>query len=474
VTNEPAASVNVAQLMEEIKARVRQRRASGYYSEEEVRRVAQMELEVGEVVPGLREELEHHLAALNDSWDALREPVVTSHRPGVGRVIVGFKRLMLRLMRPYTTLALQRQLDFNTTLLHLLNAFVLPVRDKFPELASQLVARVNQVESKLAAELTERLNHRLDYHMEARFEALTRTMHDWLAAGRGEAQERHHALAASLDEQLRDVIAELASLRAGLDRVRFPGAGAPLALVPPPPVSPGTGELSSAAYLAFEDRHRGSLDEIRRRQREYLDLFTQVPILDIGCGRGEFLQLCREAQREARGIDINPAMVASCRDANLDVVQAEALAYLQGLPDDSLGGIFCAQVIEHLTSEAFVALARLAHAKLRPGGVLVCETPNPASLTVFAGPFYVDLTHIKPIHAEASRFVLDAAGFQDVELRFVNPYPFEQTLQPIKTFWYMRPYEEEFLQALNENFARVNRILWGPQDYAVVGHKPRA
>jgi SAM-dependent methyltransferase len=457
VTDEPAASVNVAQLMEEIKARVRQRRASGYYSEEEVRRVAQMELEVGEVVPAQREELEHHLAALNDSWDLLREPVVASHRPVVGRVIVGLKRLMLRLMRPYTTLALQRQLDFNTALLHLLNAFVLPVRDKFPE---------------LAAGLTERLNHRMDHHLEAKFGALTRTMHDWLAAGRGEAVERHRAIAASLDQQVQDVLAELASIRARLDRVRLPGA--PLALVPPPPVPPGTGELSSAAYLAFEDRHRGSLDEIRRRQREYLDLFTQVPILDLGCGRGEFLQLCREAQREARGIDINPAMVASCRDAGLDVVQAEALAYLQGLPDDSLGGIFCAQVIEHLTSEAFVALARLAHAKLRPGGVLVCETPNPASLTVFAGPFYVDLTHIKPIHAEAARFVLDAAGFQDVELRFVNPYPFEGTLQPIKTFWYMRPYEEEFLQALNENFARVNRILWGPQDYAVVGHKPPA
>ena len=463
MTNEPpAASVNVAQLMEEIKARVRQRRASGYYSDEEVRRVAEMELEVGEVVPApALSELEHHLAAINDSWDVLREPEVTSHRPVVGRVIVGFKRLMLRLMRPYTALVLQRQLDFNTALLHLLNAFVLPVRDKFPELTAQLTARFNR-----------RLEEHMEEQLEAKFEALKRTMHDWLAAGRGEAQERHHALAATLDQQVRDVLAELASLRAGLDRVRLPGA--PLALVPPPPVPPGTGELSSAAYLAFEDRHRGSHDEIRRRQREYLDLFTQAPILDIGCGRGEFLQLCREAQHEARGIDVNPAMVTSCRDAGLDVVQAEALAYLQSLPDDSLGGIFCAQVIEHLTSEAFVALARLAHAKLRPGGVLVCETPNPASLTVFAGPFYLDLTHIKPIHAEAARFVLDAAGFQGVELRFVNPYPFELTLQPIKTFWYMRPYEEEFLQALNENFARVNRILWGPQDYAVVGYKPRA
>jgi len=446
VTNEPtAAAVDVAQLMEEIKARVRQRRAAGFYSEEEVRRIAEMELEVTAVVPALRDELEHPLATLNGAWDIVQEPVLSSHRPGVGRLIVAVKRLWLRVMRPYTRLVLQRQLEFNTALLDLLNAFVLPVRDKFPELAAQFAGRL---------------------------EGLTGTMHDWLATGRREDVERHRALAATLDRQLQDIVGQLASLRARLDRAQAPAGS--VALAPPPRIPAGVGEFSSEAYLAFEDRHRGTLEEIRRRQRDYLDLFTLEPILDIGCGRGEFLQLCQEVKRQARGIDVNPAMVATCRAAGLDVVRAEALAYLDGLPDDSLGGIFCAQVIEHLTSEAFVALVRLAHTKLRPGGVLLCETPNPGSLSVFSGPFYLDLTHIKPIHSEAARFVLDAASFQDVEIRYVNPHPFEVTLQHIKPYWYMRPYEEEFLQALNENFARVNRVLWGPQDYAVIGRKPGA
>src|SRR5262245_1516924 len=173
--------------MEEIKARVRRRRASGFYSEEEVRRVADMELEVSEVVPALRDELEHHLAAVNGAWDIVQEPVLSSHRPGVGRLIVGVKRLWLRVMRPYTRLVLQRQLEFNTALLDLLNAFVLPVRDKFPELAAQFSGRL---------------------------EGLTGTMHDWLAAGRTEDVERHRALAATLDRQLQDIVGQLASLRA--------------------------------------------------------------------------------------------------------------------------------------------------------------------------------------------------------------------------------------------------------------------
>jgi hypothetical protein len=114
---------------------------------------------------------------------------------------------------------------------------------------------------------------------------------------------------------------------------------------------------------------------------------------------------------------------------------------------------------------------RLAHAKLRPGGVLLCETPNPACLTVFSGAFYADLTHIKPIHPEAARFLLEAAGFHDVEIRSVNPCQTELRLQRIEPFWYMRRYEEALLQPINDNFARLNDLLWGAQDYAVVGRK---
>jgi SAM-dependent methyltransferase len=436
----PPESVDVGRLMEEIKERVRQRRASGFYSEPEVRRIAQMELEVTEATPTFREEVEHHLGALNDAWDVLRDPLISSHRPGIGRLIVGAKRLLWRLARPYTRLALQRQEEFDTKLLHLMNAFVLPVRDQLRDGFAGLARRT---------------------------EELSLSMHERLTLAQTDGLARHRELARRVEA----LTGELTDLRAALDRVRPAGGGA---VVLPPRATPpsGKGSLSVEAYLKFEDRHRGSREDIRQRQQAYLDVLREEPILDIGCGRGEFLTLCREAKRDARGIDENAGMVATCREAGLDVEQAEALAYLAELPRASLGSVFCAQMIEHLTPEAFIALVQLVHAKLKPGGVLLCETPNPACLTVFSGAFYVDLTHIKPIHPEAARFVLEAAGFRDVEVRFVNPVPPELKLQQLERLWYMRRYEEAFLQQLNDNFARLNDLLWGAQDYAVIGTKP--
>jgi O-antigen chain-terminating methyltransferase len=426
---EPA--VDVAALMEEIRARVRERKASGFYSEEEVRRITQMELELVPTAPFLGDELEQHLGRLNDGWDVAAEPTITSHRPGVGAVIVAVKKLLRRLTRPYITLVLARQVEFNATLLQLLNAFVLPVRD-----------------------VTRRL------------EELSLRLEELGLAERGERQRSDRDLA----ERLAALAARVERLQAELERQRGP---APATLPPVPAAPPGLGALPADAYVRFEDRHRGSREEIQHRQRAYLALFAGAgPVLDVGCGRGEFLELCREAGIEARGIDIDPAMVGRCREAGLVVEQADALAHLGALPAGSLGGIFCAQVIEHLPVEALIALVRLAHRALRPGGVLLCETPNPACLTVFSGAFYVDLTHVKPIHPEAARFLLEAAGFRDVEVRFVNPVPPEGKLQPLEPVWYMRRYEEVFLTQINDNLERLNQLLWGAQDYAVIGRRP--
>jgi len=439
VSAEPTGGVDVARLIEEIKERVRQRRASGFYSDEEVRRITQMELEVTESVPKFEEEIERHLAELNDAWEVTTDPVISSHRAGLGPLLVAAKRLLVRVTRPYTKLALARQVEFNSTLLQLLNAFVLPVRDQLREGISSLARKVEQ----LSLETHERLT----------------VEHQERQRGQRELAERVERLAQ-----------ELAGLRAAVDQARTGAAGA--GLVPRPQVPSGAGALPRDAYLQFEDRHRGSRAEIQERQRAYLDLFAAGPVLDVGCGRGEFLELCREARLEARGIDVDPGMVAACRESGLAVEQADALVHLAGLADDSLGGIFCAQVIEHLEPEAFIALVRLAAAKLRPGGVLLCETPNPTCLTVFSGAFYVDLTHLRPIHPQAAIFVLEAAGLRDVEVRYVNPYPPEMKLQPLEPLWYLRRYEAAFLEAINVNLARLNDLLWGAQDYAVIGRKP--
>jgi O-antigen chain-terminating methyltransferase len=430
------SAVDAARLMEEIKERVRERRASGFYSEEEVRRITQMEIELAESAPTFQDELEEHLERLNDGWDTAAEPVISSHRAGVGGLIVAAKKLLRRATRPYITLILARQVEFNSALLHLLNAFVLPVRDGL-------------------ATLTRRL------------EDLSLDLQERLTVEHAERQRKERELA----DRLGTLTASVESLRAELDRVRQPTGAA--GLPPPSAVPPALGALPAAAYVRFEDRHRGTREEIRHRQREYLDLYAGGgPVLDVGCGRGEFLELCREAGIEARGIDVDAAMVARCREAGLAAEQADAIAYLDARPDGELGGVFCAQVIEHLPPEALIALVRLAYRKLRPGGVLLCETPNPACLTVFSGAFYVDLSHIKPIHPEAARFVLEAAGFRDVGIRYVNPVPVDGKLQRIEAFWYMRRYEEAFLSQINDNFERLNQLLWGALDYAVIGRRP--
>jgi SAM-dependent methyltransferase len=440
VSESASVTVDVARLMEEIKERVRQRRASGFYSEDEVRRITQMELEVAESTPGFHEEVEHLLGQANDAWDVQRDPQIASHRgAGVGTAIVGAKRLLWKALGPYTKLALQRQGEFNAAVLHLLNAFVLPVRDKIQD----GFTRLGRKQEELALEVHERL-----------------------AIEHGERQRGQQALARRLDA----LAGELTQVRGLAEQARAAGA---VGLPPAPTVPAGAGSLPATAYVRFEDRHRGSPAEIRERQRGYLELFRGAggPVLDVGCGRGEFLELCREAGLQARGVDTDAAMVARCREAGLEVEQGDALPHLESLPDGSLGGVFCAQVIEHISPDAFIALVRLSHAKLRTGGVLLCETPNPTCLTVFSGAFYLDLTHLKPIHPEAARFVFEAAGLRNVEIRFVNPYPPEAGLQRLEPLWYMRRYEEAFLEALNDNFARLNALLWGAQDYAAIGWK---
>jgi O-antigen chain-terminating methyltransferase len=442
VTDGPGTppAVDVARLMDEIKDRVRERKASGFYSEEEVRRIVQMELELTESAPTFSDEIEDHLVRLNDGWDTAADPAITSHRVGIGGLIVATKKLLRRITRPYITMILARQVEWNATLLQLLNSFVLPMRD--------------QVRGGLSG-------------LSQRVEDLALSVHERLAVEHGERQRGQR----DLMDRLGALSAGVEALRAEIERARVP---APWTGTPSGPVVPaGMGALPAAAYVRFEDRHRGTREDILHRQRAYLDLFGQAsPVLDVGCGRGEFLELCRSSGIAARGVDLDGGMVARCREAGLAAEQGDALSTLAALPDGALGGIFCAQVIEHLTPDALIALVRLAHRTLRPGGVLLCETPNPACLTVFSGAFYVDLTHVKPIHPEAARFVLEAAGFRQVEVRYVNPVPPEGKLQPIEPLWYMRRYEEAFLGQINDNLERLNQLLWGAQDYAVIGRRP--
>jgi SAM-dependent methyltransferase len=164
-------------------------------------------------------------------------------------------------------------------------------------------------------------------------------------------------------------------------------------------------------YVAFEDVFRLAEKVVKERQRSYVGLLEgRRPVLDVGCGRGEFLELLREAGVPARGVDLDAGMVARARAKGLDVEQGDAVAYLEGSEDDSLGAVFAAQVVEHLPYERLLAFLRLVARKLDPQGILIAETVNPHSPSAFKN-FWFDLTHQHPVFPEVLLTLCRSIGF---------------------------------------------------------------
>jgi O-antigen chain-terminating methyltransferase len=218
-------------------------------------------------------------------------------------------------------------------------------------------------------------------------------------------------------------------------------AGAPVAAT----VAAQAAAASLPDYFAFESRMRGQTADIRERQRAYVDDFRgAAPVLDLGCGRGEFLALLRDEGIEARGVDADADMVAYARGEGLDVEQADALAYLEEQPDATFGGIFAGQVVEHLPPAVLFRLLELAATKLRPGGLLVAETINPLSPLALRS-YFADLTHAQPLVPETLALLAKQAGFREVETRFLNA--------------------PRHADDVDE---RIREILFAPLDYAIV------
>ena len=174
-------------------------------------------------------------------------------------------------------------------------------------------------------------------------------------------------------------------------------------------------------YRAFEDRHRGSREEIARRQRVYVPFLDAVrglgvpaQLVDLGCGRGEWLEVARSAGWQGQGVDSDEGMLDVCRDTGLDVRSGDALEFLRGLRDASTGAVSALHVAEHLPFEMLLALVREAMRVLAPGGLLVLETPNPENLVVGTSAFYLDPTHARPLPPALLSFVAEYAGFKRV------------------------------------------------------------
>ena len=271
----------------------------------------------------------------------------------------------------------------------------------------------------------------------------------------------------------------LLAIRHELERQMAVSEGAARGQAAPPPAqTSGLADAMEAyTYVGFENLFRGDREEIRARLADYVPYFEGASdVLDVGCGRGEFLELLRERGIRARGLDINTEMVDVCRSRGLEADVGDVLGHLDALADEALGGLFAAQVVEHLPPTYLIRLLHVAARKLRPGSRIVLETINPACWFAFFDGYIRDLTHVRPLHPDTLKYLLSATGFQRTAIRYSAPYPEHGKLQPISVpagdggpgdnRWTL-----ELVNLFNENAEKLNRLLFTHLDYAVIGER---
>ncbi|MGH9143112.1 MAG: class I SAM-dependent methyltransferase, partial [Vicinamibacterales bacterium] len=231
-------------------------------------------------------------------------------------------------------------------------------------------------------------------------------------------------------DSLNELRTQIGLLHRATEMLKRTAAAPQMALAKPAAAVASTGTTATGAplddykYVGFEDAFRGEDSIIEERLRAYLPVFAgRSHVLDIGCGRGEMLAALKDAGISACGIDQNSEMVAVASERGLEAATGDAAAYLVALPDESLGGVIAAQVIEHLEPAYLMRLLDLAAQKLQPGAPIVLETINPACWLAFFSSYIRDFTHVRPVHPDTLQYLLRASGFARVEIRYSAPVP---------------------------------------------------
>jgi SAM-dependent methyltransferase len=255
------------------------------------------------------------------------------------------------------------------------------------------------------------------------------------------------------------------------------------AAVSPQPAAPSPESVSpiddDLKYVGFEDQFRGSDEAIADRLRAYLPIFAgRSHVLDVGCGRGEFLAALKAAGISARGIDTNAEMVAVARDRGLETTHTDAVSYLRSLPDASLGGLIATQVVEHLEPSYLMRLLDQAARTLLPGAPIVLETINAACWLAFFSSYIRDFTHVRPVHPETLQYLARASGFERVEIRYSAPVPDAVKMKtidlPSEVLASTDPTSTALARvahAVNANATILNNLMFTHLDYAMVGYR---
>jgi 2-polyprenyl-3-methyl-5-hydroxy-6-metoxy-1,4-benzoquinol methylase len=419
--NRPIQVIDVELLVEELKARLERERAAGAYADD-LSGVALRKLAPTDAATPLG-------AAYDSAAPRVRfrPELGFSSKPVIGPVITLVKRFILRL------------------LFHVMD-----------DLARQTDAALGRVEVALAVQAgeLERKSLRLDAESQ-RLDARVISEVDAREAVQFDVKSLAEHLT-RIDSRLEHL--QLESRLARLERARKPTHDAP--------VRTSAGDANAPEILApafdyeiFESRFR-SEESVREHQLEYVELMRgKKRVVDLGCGRGELVEMLRSQGISAYGVEIEPDFIALLEEKGIEVVAQDAVTHLEALEPGAVDGVVASHVVEHLSAAALSRLVVLTVEKLPESGILLLETPNPESLIAGSVNFHRDLTHVRPIHPDTLAFLAESAGFSKVEIRRMSPVPDEELL----------PTPSD--QSLKEIVQQLNDLIYGYQDYAVVARK---
>jgi 2-polyprenyl-3-methyl-5-hydroxy-6-metoxy-1,4-benzoquinol methylase len=430
---------------------------------------------------------EHQLATLNQAWNTLPEP--PAQRSGLRGRLGGF---VWGMIGPY----LQRQLTFNSVLVDHLNrnaeaqksaharhleaqAATRAYLDTLGAFHAHLMLYLQQITAYVDTKDYDHAGGALVVNAAVSAVADAQSKYAESFAAR---EQRHdarigaiHAAAAELRTTVGVLQQALTAVKRHVDAdVRPAGPAAhDSASSGRASSDPFAATLDAYKYVGFENEFRGPQSLVRERQESYLPHFEalQGDVLDVGCGRGEFIDLLNRRGIGARGIDLNSEMVEVCRARGLNVERADAVGYLETLPDESLGGLFAAQVVEHLEPAYLLRFLELAAQKVRPGGPMVLETLNPACWTAFFESYIRDITHRWPLHPDTLRYFVLASGFATAAVEWRSPVPVQDRLQPVAVPVAADATVRDLAEVFNGNVEKVNARMFTHMDYAVVARK---
>lgn len=388
---------------------------------------------------------ESRLADINRSWDTL-----PGGAPPIDRSLKGRLRgLIWRMVGP----PLESQREFNAAVVDHLNRNAVPHRE-LPRVVAALREAIGRESESLArfASLLIQYLQTITAYVDSKDRSLA-----------GPDLRRRLALTEQrLLALKRDV--ELAAAPEDASGRRSEAAGSVFG-----------SRADSPAYVGFEDAFRGSREDIALRIEDYMPVLGQFEdIVDIGCGRGELLDALRSRGIRARGVDANHAMVELCRSRGLAVDQGDALSYLEAQDDGSIGGLVAIQVVEHFEPAYLLRFLETAQHKMSPGAPLVLETINPACWLAFFEAYIRDLTHVRPLHPDTLRYVVQASGFDQADIHYRRPVPEKDRLDRV-TLPVGSAVSRELAQvaeALNAHADKLNARLFSATDYALVARKP--